>query len=67
MRRLRRLIATLPKRVVIVSGQRLIFGYNRYNTVSHPEGPERRSVRKRFAEMGLSEVLRDCGSKSFVV
>ena len=33
--------------------------YNRYNTVSHPDGPERRAVRNDSLKWVLSEVLRD--------
>jgi len=33
--------------------------YNRYNTVSPPEGPERRTVRSDTLKWVLSEVLRD--------
>lgn len=33
--------------------------YNRYNTVSHPDGPERRPVRNDSLKWVLSEVLRD--------
>lgn len=33
--------------------------YNRYSTVSHPEGPERRTVRNDTLKWVLSQVLRD--------
>lgn len=33
--------------------------YNRYNTVQHPDGPERRAVRNDTLKWVLSEVLRD--------
>lgn len=33
--------------------------YNRYNTVSHPDGPERRTVQSDTLKWVLSEVLRD--------
>lgn len=34
--------------------------YNRYNAVSHPDGPMRRTVRDDTLKWVLSEVLRDC-------
>lgn len=37
--------------------------YNRYNTVRHPDGPERRAVRNDSLKWVLSEVLRDVRSE----
>lgn len=38
--------------------------YNRYSTVSHPDGPERRAVRNDTLKWVLSQVLRDLRADS---
>ena len=59
VRRLRRFNCNASEESCHRFGTTFDICYNRYNTVSHPEGPERRSVRNDSLKWVLSEVLRD--------
>ena len=63
VRRLRRFNCNASEESCHRFGTTFDICYNRYNTVSHPEGPERRSVRNDSLKWVLSEVLRDLREK----
>lgn len=59
VRRLRRFNSNASEASCHRFGTTFDICYNRYNTVSHPDGPERRPVRNDSLKWVLSEVLRD--------
>lgn len=59
VRRLRRFNCNASEESCHRYGTTFDICYNRYNTVSHPDGPERRAVRNDSLKWVLSEVLRD--------
>lgn len=59
VRRLRRFNGNASEESCHRFGTTFDICYNRYNTVSHPDGPERRAVRSDSLKWVLSEVLRD--------
>ncbi len=59
IRRLRRVNYNASEESCHRFGTTFDISYHRYNTVSHPDGPERRAVRNDTLKWVLSEVLRD--------
>ena len=59
VRRLRRFNGNASEESCHRFGTTFDICYNRFNTVSHPDGPERRPVRNDSLKWVLSEVLRD--------
>lgn len=59
VRKLRRYNTNASEQSCHRCGTTFDISYNRYNTVSSPDGPERRAVRSDTLKWVLSEVLRD--------